>query len=316
MRSFRSFIGAAVMILIIVGWMIFLFGSDSGHRLPFLSTEPNERSLVAVMIENQETARKYHRGIGEAQMVIEMLVEGGISRFAVLFDRHELPADMGPIRSLRPYFIDAVLPYAKTIVHAGGSPEAFEEAGSIKSLTTINALGYGMRDVFYRDDIAPAPHNLFAHDTLTTLLPDDPVIAWPPFETGSRKNDVGTGALTIDINFFSKNHNIQWTYDAWEHTYTRVNGDIESALHPSTIVIMEAPITNIGEFGRLTIPLEGSGKVYIFRDGTMMEGTREKASRDAPFVFTADDGSVIPLEEGPVWIMVLATLDRVTWNAE
>jgi hypothetical protein len=181
---FRGFIGVAVMLLFIVGWVVFLFGSDSGLRIPFLSTEPHERSLVAVMIENQETARKYHRGIGEAQMVIEMLVEGGISRFAVLFDRHEVPPDIGPIRSLRPYFIDAVLPYAKTIVHAGGSPEAFEEAASINNLTTINALGYGTRDIFYRDDIAPAPHNLFAHDTLTSLLPDNPAIAWPPFETG------------------------------------------------------------------------------------------------------------------------------------
>ncbi len=274
---------------------------------------PTERAMVAVMIENQETARKYHRGIGDAQMVIEMLVEGGISRFAVLFDASSMPEIMGPIRSLRPYFIDAVLPYAKTIVHAGGSPEAFDEAESIKNLTTINALQYAHK-AFFRDDIAPAPHNLFAHAAdLLSLLPDQKKTPWPPYKTGTLGTS-GTGARTVDINFFSKSHNTEWTYDRWSKTYTRINGGIESALHPNNVVILEAPITDIGEYGRLTIPLEGRGRAYVFREGRMMRGHWEKTTRESVFHFTDTQGNVIPLARGTTWMTILATLERVSWK--
>lgn len=290
-------------------------GCAASGSSSFFRREPAKRSLVAVMIENQETARKYHRGIGDAQMVIEMLVEGGISRFAVLFDEHELPAVMGPIRSLRPYFIDAVLPYAKTIVHAGGSPEAFDEAGSIASLTTINALRYGKPDIFFRDSNVPAPHNLFAKkEGLVTLLHEDAMIPWPPYETGSWNHKTGTGARTIDVNFLSKNHNIEWTYDRWHKTYTRINGGTESELHPNNILMLEAPITEIGEYGRLTIPLEGTGKAYIFRDGLMQEGRWKKDARNHAFRFMDHEGNIIPLAEGTTWMTVLATLERVSWK--
>src|SRR3989338_1831670 len=78
-------------------------------RTLHLSPPLNRRSrpTVAVMIENHQEARPEHQWLEGALLIEEFLVESGITRFAVLFDAEDLPERIGPVRSLRPYFVDA-----------------------------------------------------------------------------------------------------------------------------------------------------------------------------------------------------------------
>jgi len=81
---------------------------DTRPRSPFtgLPVDPEvlERALLVVKIENSENARP-QTGMDAADIVIEELVEGGITRFMVLF-HSDLPAVAGPIRSARPVDVD------------------------------------------------------------------------------------------------------------------------------------------------------------------------------------------------------------------
>ncbi len=278
----------------------------------------SERALVAVIVENQEDARPHQEGLADALLIEEMVVEGGITRFAVFFDINRLPSSVGPIRSLRPYFVSGALPYAGTIIHAGGSPEAFEKARLYgEELTTVNLLSFGGGRANYRRSDIPAPHNVFlSEEQLSLALPEEsPTSAWPLFEEGSRRGSQ-EDARNIDVNFFSSLHNVSFSFDARKQTYTRTNGGIVTDARPANVLILESPITGVGEFGRLTIPLRGSGEALLFRNGNVIRATWEKEDDAGRFRILDKQGENVRFAKGQTWMLVLPELDRVSWSGE
>jgi len=285
---------------------------------PFPALLPSlrgERSLVAVVIENHEDARPHQRGLDRAVLVQEYLVEGLITRFVAFFDTHDLPAIVGPVRSLRSYFLDGVLPYTSFILHAGGSPGALERVEQNHSVHNFNGLYYP--DHFLRANEIPAPHDLFiTRDSATDLLSSlrvDPV-AWPPYQTGNERGGEKTG--DIRVNFFNPLHDTIYAYNLVTHNYTRTNGGIVSDAKPSNVLILEAPINGEGEYGRLDIRLHGEGRMLLFRDGKVFEGRWRKEGPEKPFTFTNQNNRSITFSRGQTWMMILHTLERVSWEEE
>ncbi|MDD5751758.1 MAG: DUF3048 domain-containing protein [Candidatus Peribacteraceae bacterium] len=287
---------------------------DIGSRmLSGLKLVPNwhRKELVAVMVENHETARPFQEGVDQALLVAEFPVEGLISRFALVFDRDDLPKRIGPVRSLRPYFIDALQPMAGAVIHAGGSPEAFArvEKGDIHA---ANLLFY--YDDAERDDAVPEPHNLFVQsDKIEKLIPEDlPRVAWPPYAIGTPST--GSAALLVELNFYNYYHNVTYTYHRLSDSYIRSSGDVAEQGSPRNVLILETPITDIGEHGRLTIPLEGEGPVALFHSGKVQIGTWSKQGLYEPFVFQTDDGRPFLFDPGQTWMTAVPDMGRLKWE--
>ncbi|WP_177563096.1 DUF3048 domain-containing protein [Allofournierella sp.] len=81
---------------------------------------PEGQRITAVMVNNLTTCRP-QRGLSAAQMLFEIKVEGGITRFMALFnDYNEIPT-IGPVRSARDQFFRLVLPWQPLYVHIGQS---------------------------------------------------------------------------------------------------------------------------------------------------------------------------------------------------
>lgn len=76
------------------------------------------------MINNAPAARP-QSGISEADILYEVLAEGGITRLIGIFQSHAGVVKIGPIRSIRPYLLDIGESYGGITVHAGGSPDAY-----------------------------------------------------------------------------------------------------------------------------------------------------------------------------------------------
>ncbi|TSC79208.1 MAG: PT repeat-containing protein [Candidatus Peregrinibacteria bacterium Gr01-1014_25] len=272
------------------------------------------RPTLAVIIENHEDARALQRGLDDALLILEFIVEGGITRFAAIFDAQHLPPVIGPVRSLRPYVVDALQPWTGLVLHAGGSPEAFEHADRAKHLVAVNTL-LGQFAHFTKRTDDPAPHNLVTTDALLTEMLDGrdvPDVRWPPYAIGPVAS--GSGASAIYANFYSTLHNIDYAYDRVASVYRRTSGGIESAAAPRNVVFLEIPITAVGEHGRLTIPVIGKGRLLLFGAGRVIHGTWKKTATDEPFLFLDQDGSSLRLAAGQTWITALPTLDRVTWR--
>ena len=75
-------------------------------------------------------------GLNEAGVVFEAIAEAGITRFAAIY-QNPSAAVIGPIRSLRTYYLQWDTPFDCTIVHAGGSGDALAAvaSGGYKDLT-------------------------------------------------------------------------------------------------------------------------------------------------------------------------------------
>ena len=113
---------------------------DAISRLSMVPFSKRENKMIAVVIENHEDARPHHRGLNSALMIQEHMVEGLISRFVAFYDLRTMPDLIGPVRSLRPYFIDSIIPLSNVFLHAGGSPEAILRVEGDPNLTSINGL--------------------------------------------------------------------------------------------------------------------------------------------------------------------------------
>ncbi len=275
-----------------------------------------ERELVAVVIENHDDARPHHRGLEDALLIEEFFVEGMITRFVVLFDRDRLPSEIGPIRSLRPYLLTGVLPWTDTIVHAGGSPEAFELAASLENVVNYNGLG--LPKSFHRDKEIAAPHNFFQYgNDLTDLLAQQGEmrkVRWPPYQTG-RAPSGGSGAVQIGIDFSSSLHDVVYTYDSWERAYIRENGLQTSPVMPRNVLILEMPILGVGEHGRLTINTVGFGDALLFQSGRVQRGHWSRETIDDAFSFIDDDGDPLVFSSGLTWMTVVERMNRVDWES-
>ncbi len=87
---------------------------------------PQESRFVAAMINNISNNFSHdvrpQSGLSEADILIEIMVEGGITRFVALFPDYEnLPEKFGPIRSARDQFFQLFLPFQPLYVHIGES---------------------------------------------------------------------------------------------------------------------------------------------------------------------------------------------------
>lgn len=295
------------------------FLTDKISNLSLFPGLNSQKQVIAVVVENHELARPHHTGLEKALMIEEYLVEGLISRFVVVFDRNKLPEEVGPVRSLRPYFLDGLLPEVHFVFHAGGSPEALQRVQSVGSgFQTVNGLWFDDGDTFYRKDGIAAPHDLFIDkagmesqlaDARESMLQP---IDWPPYEIGALHT--ATGASVIELNFFNPNHNVTYTYQPLSGTYERDNGGIISPTQPRNLLILEAPILGIGEYGRLKIDLVGSGPMTLFHSGRMQAGTWRRATASSSFEYLDDAGEPIHFAKGQTWRTVLPTMDRLSWE--
>ena len=81
---------------------------------------PEGERITGVMVNNIQACRP-QRGLSAADILFEIKVEGGITRFMALFtDYNDIP-EIGPIRSARDQFFRLVLPWQPLYVHVGQS---------------------------------------------------------------------------------------------------------------------------------------------------------------------------------------------------
>lgn len=95
-------------------------------------TDPaiNSAPTFCVQIPNGSTdGARPQVGLNSAGVVFEAIAETGITRFAAIFQNPEAGM-IGPIRSLRSYYLEWDTPFDCTIVHDGGSSDALASVGN------------------------------------------------------------------------------------------------------------------------------------------------------------------------------------------
>ncbi len=250
-------------------------------------------------------------GLAEASMIVEMPVEGGITRLMASYDM-QLPARVGPVRSAREYFVEMSQHSRAVLVHDGGSPGAMIAIANA-SVPTLNAYTSG--DLFARATDRSAPYNLYSQGTslraaVNRILPERLRLVadsiFRPTAAASQVTEVSVsyGAYTSGFR-----------YDAVTGRYRWVRAG-EPAVHPDgQMVLMQAVL--VGEITARPIPDDNAGRLYIpLRQGRAtlyLEGRAEAGYWDSVdgrgVVFSTLAGEIVDLSKLRTWVVLTPDFD-------
>lgn len=290
-------------------------------NLTGLQVDPviNTRPVTGVMIENSLDARP-QSGLADAGVVFEAIAEGGITRFLALFQDTN-PADVGPIRSARPYYVQWAMGFDAGYAHVGGSPEA---------LNSIKAWGARDLDQFYnsgsyhRISSRAAPHNVYtAIDTLIQLE-NSKGYTTSTYTSLARKPAAPSKAPNvqhIDMNISGAYYNTHYDYNPATNTYNRSEGGTphmdangNRQISPTVVVALVVPYSLASDGYHSQYQSIGSGQALVFQDGTLTTGNWTKADNKSQLTFTDAAGKPLKLDPGQTWITAVSAANKVTYS--
>ena len=275
--------------------------------------------VTGIMIENSPDARP-QSGLKDSGVVFEAIAEGGITRFLVLYQEQK-PQLIGPVRSVRMYYVDWLAAFNASIAHVGGSAAALTEVrnGSYRDLDQ-----FFNRGSYWRATDRYAPHNVYTSFKNLDALNAKKGYTSSTFTGFTRKDSSAASTPTatkINVTISSPLYNSSYVYNPTTNTYDRSEGgkphlDREGGqISPRVVIAMRVTESTVLQDGyREDINAIGSGQAYIFQDGTEQEVTWNKASKTDQIKFTDAQGNDVPLARGQTWITAVPNGKAVTWQ--
>lgn len=279
-----------------------------------------KQTVTAIMIENSPDARP-QSGLKQAGVVYEAIAEGGITRFLTLHQQDK-PQLIGPVRSVRMYYVDWLAPYNASVAHVGGSAASLAEVrnGSYRDIDQFFNAGS-----YWRATDRYAPHNVYTSFAKLDALNDAKGYTSSSFTGFSRvdgKPSDTPDATAIAINFSGPLYNTTYAYDKTSNSYARSQAGAphldreDGQISPSVVIALHVDMSLIMQDGnREDITTTGSGQATVFQNGTAKNVTWHKASRGAQLNFTDEAGKDVPLVRGQTWIAAVPNDNgSVSWQ--
>jgi hypothetical protein len=274
------------------------------------------RVPMAVMVENSTLARP-QRGLSRADIVYEALAEGDITRFVAVFLTNS--SQVGPVRSAREYYFDWALEYKAAYAHWGGNNYVRNLAVQVFGAKDLDQFGIGSA-AFYRIPAnSRSEHSGFSHtDKLWGVASSRNVNGSVSIESWKFKEDAPANPPThAVVNIGLKGaYSVRWDYDSTTNSYKRVNGgqphndsEYNAQISVKNIVVCFLNYSGLkqvtpGVFNR-DVSTIGTGAAKIFRDGTLIEGSWKKDSREARTKLFDASGKEIEFNRGQFWMEMI-----------
>ena len=259
---------------------------------------------VLVSVENSPQARPQW-GIASADIVWEMVVEGGISRMLLMYaDASRLPDKIGPTRSARHYFVELAEGFDSIFIHYGGSPQAYS-AISKQGTDDIDGMSYGNR-IFPRDterNVSSEHRAYTTKDKIAEALAEKKFRTeieegkQNPFRFSPTLYSLPDGACTELTVPFSNSYTYKLTYDAAKKVYLSSLGDKPfmddngTQQNFTNVILCYVDVSGIpgDNKGRVTFDLSEGEGVFV-SNGTYQNITWEKGDYTDMIKFYVDDG--------------------------
>ena len=279
---------------------------------------------IAVMIDNEGTKSLPQGGLDKAQIVYEVIVEGGLTRLMPVFWGTN-PEMIGPVRSARDYFLDYIMEYDAIYVHVGGSPQAVADIKKLK-INDIDGMHVGS-DIIW--DLTKEKGNWQDSYTSMKVLTDyigkikyrTATDAKFPFEYNASDIVPAAGELAGSITLKYPAMTTKYEFDGTTGTYKRfrygkdhmerVSG---KQLEAKNIIIQFVPNYDVkGDTkGRQEMNTRGTGKGYFITGGKSVKLKWSKETRSSQTKYTDEAGNPIKLNMGQTWIQIMPMNGKVT----
>jgi hypothetical protein len=256
--------------------------------------------VLVVKMDNTESSAP-QIGLGKADMVVEELVEGGLTRLAVFY-YSQTPERVGPVRSMRASDIGIVSPVDATVVTSGaaaGTIARIQDAG-------IKFFQEGAKGIS-RDSSRSAPYNVFANlDQIASAAKTKPTRPDDYLPWGAEKDfPKGQPAKTIAASF-GGGHTTNWTYEGKGYVNQNTYAEQGDEFPADTVLVLRVQVGDAGYLDPAGNPvpetkLTGQGAAMIFHDGRLVRGTWKKADLGSAIQLSTKAGK-LDVPAGHTWI--------------
>ena len=289
-----------------------------------MEPEYEQNRPVAVMLNNLKKAQP-QLGVSMADIIYEVPAEGGITRMLGVYQTLDGVGNLGSIRSARPYYIELAMGHDALYVHAGGSPEAYQDLKSWKvdSIDGVNASA-SQSAVFWRDPERKKnkgyEHSLLASgETIQSFWDNSKYpkthqddYSYPQTFTDDPLTG-GKAAEHIKLYYTSYKTGL-FDYDAETGKYLvsqyqapYVDGNTGEQVGVTNLLILETSISAISgdTAGRLKVRTTGEGEGTLYRSGQCIPIHWSRSNRDVPFSYTTSDGQPLALGRGNSYVCLI-----------
>ncbi|MCP3028370.1 DUF3048 domain-containing protein [Halobacillus sp. A5] len=272
--------------------------------------EDIDQRVVSVMVNNHSQARP-QSGLSQADVVYEFLAEGQITRFLALY-QSDLPENVGPVRSARPYFYETAEGYDALYTYHGAADfinDDIEESG----IDYADGAHYDNdRELFKRTSDRQAPHNSYLiTNGLEQLLQSkgykmEKEIEPLPFSDEADVEGTPAGQVTVT---YDENETVTYTYDEDKEQYLResdgeptIDAETNEQVALENVLIVQTSHEVIDDAGRREIDLNSGGKGYLLQKGEQLDVEwKNTDGRILPY----QNDEPVPFKPGQTWVNVV-----------
>jgi hypothetical protein len=271
--------------------------------------EAPKHPVIVTKVDNTSSSAP-QVGLGSADLVVEELVEGGYTRLAAFY-YSQVPADIGPVRSMRASDI-GIVPEGATVVTSGAAPVTINRInGAGIPWITEGAAGV------YRETSRSAPYNLFAHlgDIAKRLESDEEPPAYLPWGTAADLPKGGK-ASTLTADFGA--HSTSWQFQGGRYVNSNSYAAQGDQFPADSVLVLRVKVGDAGYKDPAGYPVpetefEGKGAALLFHAGRVIKGTWSKDGLTGAIELATKSGE-LTVPAGRVWVeLVPAVNGNVTF---
>ena len=284
-----------------------------------LPMSPGSNNLIVIGIKNDNNVRaRPQSGPQKADAVVEVLVEGGMTRFINIFYQSDTNYH-GPIRSARPTDPTVLRPLDGVLVASGAT------GGLIPEILDIGVpVITDRRPEYFRISSRNAPHNLYADTYKLKNLAISKgyrksINPQPLFPWGDPDFNIWSNNSYLKLTFSSQT-NTTWTwdgfsyvrtyYDAYKNSsstnihYWQDENDNSSQISTDTVIALFCE-PYIHPLQLPSVKTVGEGRAIILHNGKMLDAIWKRGSNLDPFHIVDSNDNILYVPTGKLWISLV-----------
>jgi hypothetical protein len=272
------------------------------------------RPPLAVKIDNVSEALP-QSGINNADVVVEELVEGGLTRLMAIF-QCDKAATVGPIRSARISDADILaLLHGSVLGFSGANPADLPPIVAHSQAVLVSQDANPQ--YYYRSTSKLAPHNVFSSTERIlragiarrhSLKAPKPLFRYGAIDPAAKPTH------DFSISWPAASAEWRWSKGSWLRTQNGAPDRLSdgSQISATNVVVMSVTIASTGLHDVLGSPSPedvtvGSNPVWVMRNGKLIKGTWHRQTLTSALTFRDKQGHLIDLAPGRTWLELLPT---------
>jgi len=309
-------------------------GVNALTGLPAAHENILNRRPIIVKVENMPRERSRPQwGLSQADHVYEYYIEAGDTRFSAVY-YGERPVQIGPIRSARHFDIQLIEMYKAIFIFGGAYPELYE--------LLLNS-DFGDRLIREGPNTAPALYRYEPNrdnKLMTDLSLIQPVLERYQMDDTRQELDGlffqtqppegGEESTSLYARFSGSVYN-RWDFDEREGVYLRFSDaedDVDrisevyqqltdqatgEPIRAENVVFLMTAYESLSDASDVfNVELEGSGRVYVARDGRLYSAFWQRSDQDDLISLVDEQMEPFPLKPGSTWFEVFNDSSQIS----